>query len=155
MDFPPINPGLGYFRESFSRDSPDAIDGYVVIDGDSEPYWMPEEFYSPNPNNPPTFPEASIVFVYSGYNDNHPAVSGGYLMDTASAPYQAFGFNAKFIPGPPLMIYLPYRVMSFALEPPYFIQGGFWIRLRTCPMPGPLLGSHLRSCTCLFPLNST
>ena len=100
MDFPPINPGLGYFRESFSRDSPDAIDGYVVIDGDSEPYWMPEEFYSPNPNNPPTFPEASIVFVHSGYNDNHPAVSGGYLMDTASAPYQAFGFEAKFIPGP-------------------------------------------------------
>lgn len=99
MDFPPINPGLGYFRESFSRDSPDAIDG--VIDGDSEPYWMPEEFYSPNPNNPPTFPEASIVFVHSGYNDNHPAVSGGYLMDTASAPYQAFGFEAKFIPGPP------------------------------------------------------
>lgn len=98
MDFPPINPGLGYFRESFSRDSPDAIDGYV---GDSEPYWMPEEFYSPNPNNPPTFPEASIVFVHSGYNDNHPAVSGGYLMDTASAPYQAFGFEAKFIPGPP------------------------------------------------------
>lgn len=97
MDFPPINPGLGYFRESFSRDSPDAIDGYV---GDSEPYWMPEEFYSPNPNNPPTFPEASIVFVHSGYNDNHPAVSGGYLMDTASAPYQAFGFGAKFIPGP-------------------------------------------------------
>lgn len=97
MDFPPINPGLGYFRESFSRDSPDAIDGYV----DSEPYWMPEEFYSPNPNNPPTFPEASIVFVHSGYYDNHPAVSGGYLMDTASAPYQAFGFNAKFIPGPP------------------------------------------------------
>lgn len=96
MDFPPINPGLGYFRESFSRDSPDAIDGYV----DSEPYWMPEEFYSPNPNNPPTFPEASIVFVHSGYNDNHPAVSGGYLMDTASAPYQAFGFEAKFIPGP-------------------------------------------------------
>lgn len=103
MDFPPINPGLGYFRESFSRDSPDAIDGYVVIDGrvSSEPYWMPEEFYSPNPNNPPTFPEASIVFVHSGYNDNHPAVSGGYLMDTASAPYQAFGFEAKFIPGPP------------------------------------------------------
>lgn len=100
MDFPPINPGLGYFRESFSRDSPDAIDGYVVIDGDSEPYWMPEEFYSPNPNNPPIFPEASIVFVPSGYNDNHPAVSGGYLMDTASAPYQAFGFNAKFIPPP-------------------------------------------------------
>ena len=100
MDFPPINPGLGYFRESFSRDSPDAIDGYVVIDGDSEPYWMPEEFYSPNPNNPPTFPEASIVFVHSGYNDNHPAVSGGYLMDTASAPYQAFGFEAKFIPPP-------------------------------------------------------
>ena len=100
MDFPPINPGLGYFRESFSRDSPDAIDGYVVIDGDSEPYWMPEEFYSPNPNNPPTFPEASIVFVPSGYSDNHPAVSGGYLMDTASAPYQTFGFNAKFIPPP-------------------------------------------------------
>jgi len=97
MDFPPINPGLGYFRESFSRDSPDAIDGYVGPY--SEPYWMPEEFYSPNPNNPPTFPEASIVFVPSGY-DNHPAVSGGYLMDTASAPYQAFGFNAKFIPGP-------------------------------------------------------
>lgn len=106
MDFPPINPGLGYFRESFSRDSPDAIDGYVVIDGDSEPYWMPEEFYSPNPNNPPTFPEASIVFVRVGYspntnNNNHPAVSGGYLMDTASAPYQTFGFEAKFIPGPP------------------------------------------------------
>ena len=100
MDFPPINPGLGYFRESFSRDSPDAIDGYVVIDGDSEPYWMPEEFYSPNPNNPPTFPEASIVFVHSGYNDNHPAVSGGYLMDTASAPYQTFGFRAQFIPPP-------------------------------------------------------
>lgn len=97
MDFPPINPGLGYFRESFSRDSPDAIDGYV----DSEPYWMPEEFYSPNPNNPPTFPEASIVFVHSGYNDNHPAVSGGYLMPTDPAPYQAFGFEAKFIPGPP------------------------------------------------------
>lgn len=101
MDFPPINPGLGYFRESFSRDSPDAIDGYVVIDGDSEPYWMPEEFYSPNPNNPPTFPEASIVFVHSGYYDNHPAVSGGYLTNTASAPYEAFGLVAKFIPGPP------------------------------------------------------
>ena len=101
MDFPPINPGLGYFRESFSRDSPDAIDGYVVINGDSEPYWMPEEFYSPNPNNPPTFPEASIVFVHSGYNDNHPAVSGGYLMDTASAPYQTFGFMAQFVPAPP------------------------------------------------------
>ena len=97
MDFPPINPGLGYFRESFSRDSPDAIDGYV----DSEPYWMPEEFYSPNPNNPPTFPEASIVFIHSWDADNHPAVSGGYLMDTAFAPYQAFGFEAKFIPGPP------------------------------------------------------
>ena len=105
MDFPPINPGLGYFRESFSRDSPDAIDGYVVIDGDSEPYWMPEEFYSPNPNNPPTFPEASIVFVHSGYNDNHPAVSGGYLMDTASAPYQAFGFEAKFIPAKDITLY--------------------------------------------------